>query len=50
MVRYRFLIAKAKGAVIIDADEIAKTMLPEKPAWVRTVEHFGEQILNDKKI
>ncbi len=44
------LLLKAKGAVIMDADEIAKkTMLPEKPAWVRTVEHFGEQILNDKK-
>ena len=39
------LLLKAKGAVIIDADEIAKkTMLPEKPAWVRTVEQYGEQI------
>ncbi|HHY71219.1 MAG TPA: dephospho-CoA kinase [Thermoanaerobacterales bacterium] len=44
------LLLKDKGAVIIDADEIAKkTMLPGKPAWARTVNHFGEQILNDKK-
>lgn len=43
-------LLKARGAVIIDADEIAKrTMLPGKPAWVQTVNHFGEQILNDKK-
>jgi dephospho-CoA kinase len=44
------LLLKNKGAVIIDADEIAKrTMLPGRPAWFRTVNHFGEQILNDKK-
>lgn len=44
------VLLKAKGAVIIDADEIAKkTMLPGKPAWVQTVNHFGECVLNNKK-
>lgn len=34
------------GAYIIDADEIARTVvMPEKPAWHEIVAHFGSEIL-----
>lgn len=43
------LLLKKKGAVIIDADEIAKQIMqPGKPAWIKVVNHFGSQILNEK--
>ncbi|MDD4569900.1 MAG: dephospho-CoA kinase [Tepidanaerobacteraceae bacterium] len=43
-------LLKDKGAVIIDADEIAKEIiLPGKPAWEKVVNHFGKQILKDER-
>jgi len=42
------LLLEEKGAVIIDADKIAKQIIqPGKPAWIKVVNHFGKQILND---
>jgi len=44
------LLLKDKGAVIIDADEIGKQILkPGKAARIKVIEHFGQQILNEKK-
>ncbi|NLZ54481.1 MAG: dephospho-CoA kinase [Thermoanaerobacteraceae bacterium] len=44
------LLLKKKGAVIIDADEIARhIMQPGKPAWIKVVNHFGQQIINEDK-
>lgn len=35
------------GAIIIDADEVAHTIIePGKPAWEDIVEHFGSGVLN----
>jgi len=43
------LLLKEKGAVIIDADTIARQIMqPGKPAWIKIVNHFGRQILNEK--
>lgn len=39
---------KELGAEIIDADEIARTVVYRgKPAWKKIVEHFGEYILDN---
>lgn len=44
------LLLKKKGAVIIDADEIAKQIMqPGEPAWIKVVNHFGQQIINEKQ-
>lgn len=38
---------KKRGAVVIDADELAHAMVqPGKPAWQEIVQVFGKQILN----
>lgn len=40
------LLLKEKGAVIIDADKVAKKIMePGKPAWTQVVEYFGKEIL-----
>jgi len=42
------LLLKEKGAVIIDADKIARQIMqPGKPAWIKVVNHFGQQILKE---
>jgi dephospho-CoA kinase len=39
-----------KGAVIIDADKIAKSIMePGKEAWQEVINHFGEIILKDDR-
>ena len=39
-------IFKSAGAIIIDADRIAREVVKkEKPAWHKIVEHFGRDIL-----
>lgn len=44
------LLLKDKGAVIIDADEIARQIMqPDKPAWFKVINHFGHEILNEKE-
>jgi len=41
-------ILREKGAYIIDADEISKTLVePGKPAYLEIVKHFGQEILNE---
>ncbi|MEQ8174905.1 MAG: dephospho-CoA kinase [Syntrophomonadaceae bacterium] len=46
-------VAKALGvlgALVINADTMAhEIMLPETPAWVDVVKHFGEQVLNEDR-
>ena len=40
---------KSKGAVIIDADKIARQIMQKgKPAWNEIILHFGKDILTDK--
>lgn len=42
------MLLKQKGAVIIDADNIARQILePNKPAWVEVIKHFGREILQN---
>ncbi len=42
------LLLEEKGAVIIDADKIARQIMePGKPAWKKVVNHFGNEILNE---
>lgn len=37
---------KEKGAIVIDADQIAREVVePQKPAWKQVVDYFGEGIL-----
>jgi dephospho-CoA kinase len=44
------LLLKDKGAVIIDADEIARQIMqPDKPAWFKVINHFGHEILNEEE-
>ncbi|HHW03105.1 MAG TPA: dephospho-CoA kinase [Thermoanaerobacterales bacterium] len=44
------MLLKNRGAVIIDADEIAREiMTPGKPAWRAVIENFGRDILLDEK-
>lgn len=44
------MLLKNRGAVIIDADEIAREIItPGKPAWRAVIEHFGRDILMDEK-
>jgi len=39
-------LLKEKGAVIIDADKIARDLMqPGKDAWCEVISHFGERIL-----
>ncbi len=39
-------LLKEKGAVVIDADQVAREAVePGKPAWKQVVEYFGEGIL-----
>ena len=41
-------IFKSAGAIIIDADRIAREVVQKnKPAWYKIVEHFGRDILLD---
>lgn len=41
---------KAKGAVVIDADEVAKKAItPKSEVWKRLVKHFGQSILLKNK-
>lgn len=46
-------VAKALGllgAMVINADTMAhEIMLPETPAWIDVVKHFGEQVLNEDR-
>lgn len=42
------LLLKDKGAVIIDADKIAKEIMkPEKSAWPQVIKHFGKTVIKD---
>lgn len=42
------MLLRDKGAVIIDADEIAREILsPKKPAWNAVIDCFGREILLD---
>lgn len=44
------MLLKNRGAVIIDADKIAREiMTPGKPVWHAVIEHFGREILLDGK-
>lgn len=44
------MLLKNRGAVIIDADKIAREiMTPGKPVWHAVIEHFGRGILLDGK-
>ena len=41
-------IFKSAGAIVIDADRIAREVVKkDKPAWHKIVEHFGREILLD---
>jgi len=42
------LLLKEKGAVIIDADKIAKDILkPDRPAWFKVAQYFSNAIIKD---
>ena len=41
-------LLKEKGAVIIDADKIAREIMSKgEPAWFEVLNYFGDEILND---
>ncbi|HHV83756.1 MAG TPA: dephospho-CoA kinase [Tepidanaerobacter syntrophicus] len=43
-------LLKEKGAVIIDADKIAREIMSKgEPAWFEVLNYFGDEILNDDR-